>query len=100
MEFDPDQENNTKNVIDGELNNCIHKLKQASEIERIKLIKYYVSLKFKIKDFKPDEKLGFDIKEYIFKVDREATHLLVALVSCVLSFDIKWLSRLNITSDD
>lgn len=38
MEFDPDQEINSK-TIETELNSCIDKLNDSSESDRIKLLK-------------------------------------------------------------
>lgn len=53
-----------------------------------------------MKEFSTDDKLGFELKDYIFKIDKDALHLFVALITCIKNYDIKWLSRLNITSDD
>jgi len=60
MEFDPDQEINSK-TIETELNLCIDKLQESEESERIKLLKTYISLKFKLKNFQQDPKLGFEL---------------------------------------
>lgn len=60
MEFDPDQEANSKS-IETELNLCIDKLIESTESDRIKLLKTYISLKFKLKNFQKDHKLGFEL---------------------------------------
>jgi hypothetical protein len=60
MEFDPCQEKNSK-TIESELASCIDLLKNSSDEERIKHLKTYISLKFKIKDFSTDNKLGFEL---------------------------------------
>lgn len=82
MEFDPCQEKNSK-TLESELEACIQSLANSADAERVKLLKTYISLKFKSRDITPDAKLGFELRDYIFKIDKDALHLLVALVACM-----------------